>query len=274
MWIVFGRKGAVTLRPDPNDAIEPVPRLDEAGTTPAGDVSTTPFRPGEPLAVMRPARILVAETHPLTRFGIRRALEEQGFSVCAEADDAAAAIDAALHQRPDVCLLDAELEGGVQDAIREIASELPDAAVVVLTDTRDDRVLVDALCAGASGSVQKDVDPKHLALTLQVVLEGDVPLPRSVVAALLEPSRATAREGSVVSDGRPGRTALTRREREVLRLLREGRTTAEVAAQLFISKVTVRSHICAIVRKLGVADRQAAIRRLSGEIAFRKDAED
>ena len=60
----------------------------------------------------------------------------------------------------------------------------------------------------------------------------------------------------------------------MLELLREGRTTAEVAARLFISKVTVRSHICAIVRKLGVADRQAAIQRLSGGIAFGKDAED
>ncbi len=267
--------GGVLLRPDSKDATESVARLGEAGTTPArGDVGITPFRPAEPLAGARSTRILVAETHPLTRFGIRRALEEQGFSITAEAADAAAAVEAAFRERPDVCLLDAELAGGVQDAMRTIASELPDAAVVVLTDKRDDGVVVDALCAGASGSVQKDVDPEHLALTLQVVLEGDVPLPRSVVTALLGESRASAWDDAAPPAGRPGGTALTRREREVLRLLREGRTTAEVAGQLFISKVTVRSHICAIVRKLGVADRQAAIRRLSGEIAFRKDAED
>lgn len=266
--------GGVLLRSDSEDVTESVARLGEAGTTPAGgDVGITPFWPAEPLARARSARILVAETHPLTRFGIRRALEEQGFSITAEAADAAAAVEAALRERPDVCLLDAELAGGVQDAMRTIASELPDAAVVVLTDTRDDGVLVDALCAGASGSVQKDVDPEHLALTLQVVLEGDVPLPRSVVTALLGESRAPASDDSAAPAGRPRRSVLTKREREVLELLRDGRTTAEVAARLFISKVTVRSHICSIVRKLGVADRQAAIRRLTDGIAFRRDAE-
>ncbi len=72
--------------------------------------------------------------------------------------------------------------------------------------------------------------------------------------------------------GQPRGVPLAKREREVLELLREGRTTAEVAVRLFISKVTVRSHICSTVRKLGVVDRYAAVRRLAGGMAFRRDA--
>ena len=254
---------------------ESAPGFEGAGTTPLrGHVGITAFPTNRPVVAARGARVLVAATDRLTRLAIRRALEQEDFSVCAEATDAATAVRAALRERPDACLVDAELEGDAGGAIRAITVEVPDAALVLLTSGGGDRVVFDALCAGATGSIPRDAEPARLAHTLQVVLEGDVPLPRSVVAALIEESRAPARDELAPQGRSPGGGELTKREREVLELLREGRTTAEIAARLFISKVTVRSHICAVVRKLGVSDRQAAIRRLADRTSFRRDTED
>jgi two-component system, NarL family, nitrate/nitrite response regulator NarL len=206
-------------------------------------------------------RVLIADGHALTRFGIRRALEERSFSVCGEAADASTAVETALRLRPDACLVELELPGGGIGATEALARQLPESAVVALTSTADDPLLLDALRAGACGCVPKDVDPERLAVALRVVLAGDVVLPRRLVSSLTQQADERAGWRGLGPANRSG-ARLTRREREVLELLGAGMTTAEIAGRLFVSQVTVRTHVCAILKKLGVRDRAAAIRFL------------
>jgi len=209
----------------------------------------------------RAPRVLVADENALTRFGIRRALEESGFCVCAEACDAAGAAESALGERPDICLLGLDMPGDGIGAIRRITSRLQATAVVMLTDSGDEGDLLAALCAGASGYLPKDIDPGRLPLALQSVVPGDVALPRVLLLRLMEEARHRASGRRSPLSARLA-ARLTTRESEVLKLLREGLTTGEIAQRLFISQVTVRTHVCSIVKKLHVPDRKAAIRLL------------
>ena len=203
-------------------------------------------------------RILVADANALTRFGIRRALEEHGFFVCAEAADASEAVEAAVRERPDICLLDLHMPGDKIAAIAAIAAELPATAVVMLTPSRDDD-LFDALCAGASGYLPKDIDPSGFPVTLRRVLEGEVALPRAVLTRLVQEFQERGKKRHLPLLQERG-VKLTSREWEVLELLRQGLTTAEIAGHLFVSQVTVRTHVASILKKLSVPDRAAAIR--------------
>ncbi len=209
----------------------------------------------------RPIRVVVADDHVPTRAGVRLALEGHGFSVCAEAGDARAAVAAAVRERPDVCLLDIRMPGNGIAAAFEIKSALPDTAVVMLTVSRDDADLFDALRAGASGYLLKDLDPARLPFALRGVLDGEAALPRQLVARLIEEFRSRGRRKRLVIGAGRG-VDLTEREWEVLELLREGARTAEIAERLFISQVTVRRHVSEILRKLRVSDRKAALRLL------------
>jgi DNA-binding NarL/FixJ family response regulator len=209
-----------------------------------------------------PIRVLVADDHPPTRAGVRLALERGGgFEVCAEAPDAEGAIVAAREHRPDVCLLDINMPGDGIKAAEVIAHELPDTAVVMLTVSRTDSDLFDALRAGASGYLLKDIDPARLPLALMGVLEGEAALPRRLVALLIEEFRERKRRRRIPLVGRRS-VELTDREWEVLQLMREGCSTDEIAARLFISPVTVRTHVSAILRKLHVPTREAAVELL------------
>jgi DNA-binding NarL/FixJ family response regulator len=202
-------------------------------------------------------RVLVADHSPSTRAGVRLALESDGCSVCAEAGDASAAVEAALHERPDVCLLDSELPGGSIAAAAEISSKLPDTRVVVFSDSRSDADLFAALQAGASGYLLKDVDPARLAITLRRLLKGEAALPRALVTRLIEEFRQRERRRRLAA-----LHDLTNREFEVLELLSQNLSTAEIADRLFVAKVTVRTHVASTLKKLGVPDRQSAIRLL------------
>jgi DNA-binding NarL/FixJ family response regulator len=206
-------------------------------------------------------RVLIADDHPPTRAGVRMALEAGGFEVCAEAGDAAGAIEAAIRELPDVCLLDIHMPGDGIHAAEAISHELPDAAVVMLTVSREDTDLFDALRAGASGYLLKDIDPARLPLALHGVLEGEAALPRQLVALLIEEFRERRRRRRTPLRGRRS-AELTDREWEVLQLMRQGAQTEEIAARLFISPVTVRTHVSAILRKLHVPTREAAIELL------------
>jgi DNA-binding NarL/FixJ family response regulator len=211
--------------------------------------------------VTLPIRVLIADDHPPTRAGVRLALEEGGFEVCAEAGDAVGAIEAATRELPDVCLLDIHMPGDGIQAAEAISHELPDAAVVMLTVSREDTDLFDALRAGASGYLLKDIDPARLPLALRGVLEGEAALPRQLVALLIEEFRERRRRRRIPLRGRRS-AELTDREWEVLQLMRQGAQTEEIAARLFISPVTVRTHVSAILRKLHVPTREAAIELL------------
>jgi DNA-binding NarL/FixJ family response regulator len=203
-------------------------------------------------------RVLIADDHPPTRAGVRLSLEESGrFEVVGEVATAGAAVEAAQRLHPDVVLLDIVMPGGGIEAAREITSCCPDSAVVMLTVSRDDADLFAALRAGARGYLLKDIDPDRLANALEGVVAGEAALPRGLVARLIDEFRTRDRQASQ----RSGPLAqLTDREWETLDLMRQGMSTQDIAQALFVSPVTVRTHVSAILRKLRVADRQSAIR--------------
>jgi DNA-binding NarL/FixJ family response regulator len=202
-------------------------------------------------------RIVIADDHPPTRAGVRVALESGGFTVCSEHGDATGAVRAALQERPDVCLLDVNMPGNGIAAAARIHAALPDTAVVMLTVSNDNNDLFDALRAGASGYLLKDTDPARLPFALRGVLEGEAALPRALVARLIDEFRD--REQRRVSLLKRRSVELTSREWQVLELLRTGLTTGEIADQLVISRVTVRTHVSAILKKLQVGNRKAAL---------------
>ncbi|HKG43510.1 MAG TPA: response regulator transcription factor [Gaiellaceae bacterium] len=204
-------------------------------------------------------RVLIADDHPLTRVGIRLALERGGFDVCAEADDGPSAVEAAERERPDVCLLDVQMPGSGIQAAEGIATRVPEAAIVMLTVSRRDSDLFDALRAGASGYLLKDTDPQRLPLALQGVLDGEAALPRHLVALVIDEFRERGRRRPLLK--RRG-VVLTDREWEVLELMSQGMTTFEIADRLFIEPVTVRTHVSAILKKLHVSSRKAALQLL------------
>jgi DNA-binding NarL/FixJ family response regulator len=210
-----------------------------------------------------PIRVVLADDHPQTRSRVRQALEAGGFEVCGEAANATAAVESALASKPDVVLLDIHMPGNGIRAAREVSDQLPDTAVVMLTQSRSDEDLFDALRAGASGYLQKDMDTDRLPNALRGVLAGEAAIPRSLVSQILNEFRAPA----VRKFGRKPKAAslLTSREWEVMELLGQGQSTDDVAGRLFISPTTVRVHLSSVLRKLRVKDRKSAFDILRGD---------
>jgi DNA-binding NarL/FixJ family response regulator len=209
-----------------------------------------------------PIRVLIADDHAPTRADLREAVEaDDRFVVVAEAADGAAAVQAALREQPDLCLLDIRMPGSGIAATREITTRLPETKVVMITISLDDDDLLNALRAGAAGYLLKDIDPSRLPHALSDAMEGGAPIPRRLVARLVAEFKDHGpRRRPVVS---PSGYDLTSREWEVLSLLREGLSTAQIASRLFVSRATVRSHVAAVLRKLHVPDREA-LRKLDG----------
>jgi DNA-binding NarL/FixJ family response regulator len=206
-------------------------------------------------------RVVIADDHAPTREDIRRALEGAGLSVVGEAPDAFGAIDVALRERPDLCLLDVHMPGGGVRAVWEISARLPQTRIVMLTVSVDDRDLFGALQAGAGGYLLKDMDLERLPDALADAMEGRGALPRVLVPRLIDRFRDhRARRRTVLAEGDESR--LTSREWQVLDLLRQDLTTSEIARRLVLSPVTVRTHVNAIVKKMGARDRDALVREL------------
>jgi DNA-binding NarL/FixJ family response regulator len=208
---------------------------------------------------MAPVRVLVADDHPSARAGVRAVLQaEDDFVVCAEVGDAQEAVDAAVAQRPDICLLDVHMPGSGISAAARISERLPDTTVVMLTVSGADSDLFDALRAGASGYLLKDTNPDRIPSILKAVLSGEGAIPRRMVGRMVEEFRERGRRRVPLQDRRVAR--LTSRELEVLELMAEDFTTAEIAQRLFISPVTVRRYVGGILKKLRVPDRDRALR--------------
>lgn len=211
----------------------------------------------------QPVRVLIADDDGATRAGVRLSLSGQGFDICAEADSASAALAAALRERPDICLLEADLPGGGVVAAEAIAESLPGAVIVMLSATVDEERLFAALHAGARGYLLKDMDTARLPMALRGVLDGEAALPRVLMGRVLEEFRARERGRHASELSRLG-VQLTHRERQVLELLDRGLETAEIGELLAISAVTVRRHVSEILRKLRAPDRESALRLLRG----------
>jgi DNA-binding NarL/FixJ family response regulator len=213
--------------------------------------------------VTTPISVLLADDHARTRAMVRAALEQNGdFRVCAEAADADSAVLAAKRENPDVCLLDINMPGSGIAATAAITTALPGTAVVMLTVSRQDEDLFDALRAGASGYLLKGLDEDTIGDSLHRVLDGEATLPGTLVARLIEEFRDREHRRVAVADGPAAR--LTGREWDVLELMRKGASTNEISERLFVSPTTVRTHVSAILKKLGVPTREAAIKLLDG----------
>jgi len=216
------------------------------------------------VAVTPGPSVLIADDHAPTRALVRRALENGGFFVCAEVPDADRAISAARQTSPDVALLDVRMPGSGIRAAEVIGTEQPGTSVVMLTVSAEDGDLFSALSAGASGYLLKGQDPTRFPELLRKVLSGEAALSGTLVKRLVQEYR--------VRDVRqrfrarlPRGARLTPKEWEVLELLNDGLGTADIARRLFVAEVTVRTHLAAIIRKLNVKDRAAALRLVRGD---------
>ena len=208
-----------------------------------------------------PIRVLIADDHVTTRWGVRDTLEERGgFDIVAEAADGDVAVLAARRTRPDVCLLDLNMPGGGVAAARAIRAELPDCVLLALTVSDDSTDVLAAVHAGFDGYLLKAMSAERLPDAIQGAMAGEVAMPRRLMRTVVTAARSRperSRHGS--------RARLTDRELDVLDLLAEGLTTKEAARRLGISPVTVRRHVSLIVAKLGVRDRDEALARTRDE---------
>jgi DNA-binding NarL/FixJ family response regulator len=210
-------------------------------------------------------RVILVDDQPLLRTGFRMILEaEPDIAVVGEAADGQQAVELVRTLQPDVVLMDIRMPrmDGVE-ATRRIAGSGRDgdgdtARVLVLTTFDLDEYVVEALRAGASGFLLKDVPADDLIAAIRVIADGDALLAPSITRRLLDmyASRLPAAE-----DPTPDALAmLTEREVEVLRLVARGMSNAEIAAELFVSETTVKTHVGHVLTKLGLRDRvQAAV---------------
>jgi DNA-binding NarL/FixJ family response regulator len=206
-------------------------------------------------------RILLAEADRPTRAGLRLAVQRAGFASVDEAGSLAEALAAASERRPDVALVAADLAGDGVETTRRLVSLHPTMRVIVLSSQLGEDELLEAVLAGASGYLAKDMSVERLPHAIRGVLAGEVALPRLHADKLLAELRRrdAARERIAARTG----ASLTDREWDVLQLLGGGASTAEIAHRLRISQVTARRHISTLLAKLGVPDRASAARLVS-----------
>ena len=207
-------------------------------------------------------RVLIADDHEPTRAGVRMALNRGGCVVCAEVDNAVDAVTAALREEPDACLIDLQMPGDGLRAVAGIAARLPNTRVLVLTVSPDADDMFDALRAGADGYLLKDMDSRALPDVVRGALAGEASLPGHLTAWLIDEFRHRGQRRSLDLDGSK-RVALTPREWDVLELLDEGLTTAEIAGRLAVTQATVRRHVSTLLHKMGASTREQARRLLA-----------
>ncbi|UZI32073.1 response regulator transcription factor [Streptomyces sp. CA-278952] len=199
-------------------------------------------------------RVLLVDDHQVVRRGLRTFLEiQEDIEVVGEASDGAEGVARTEELRPDIVLMDIKMPGtdGIE-ALRRLRELDNPAKVLIVTSFTEQRTVVPALRAGASGYVYKDVDPDALAGAIRSVHAGHVLLQPEVAGALL------AQDDAGTGTGRG--STLTEREREVLGLIADGRSNREIARAFVLSEKTVKTHVSNILMKLDVADRtQAAL---------------
>ena len=210
-------------------------------------------------------RVLLVDDQELVRTGLRGILRTQfGFDVVGECADGSEVVAAVESLRPDVVLMDVRMPraDGVQ-ATRELRGRPGSPPVLALTTFDDDEVLAGILRAGASGFILKGVTAEDLQRAVRAVAEGGAWLDPAVSARVLATYRTAAPPSamapSTTGAADAGLDALTGREREVLALIGQGKTNAEIAAELFVGEGTVKTHINHVFTKLRLRDRAAAV---------------
>ena len=198
-------------------------------------------------------RVVLADDHHFFREGMRELLTAEGITVVGEAADGAQAISLTRELDPDVVVIDLKMPNvsGV-DAVRELVTAAPQTPVVVLTASADERDVLDALAAGASGYLLKDTRADELTSALHLAAGGHAVLPGDALRALA--ARARSDDQPSVGDDREG-PAFSERELQIIRLVAAGADNAAIGRELSISKHTVKQHITNIFAKLGVQNR-------------------
>lgn len=200
-----------------------------------------------------PIRVLIADDQALVRTGFRLILNaEDDLQVVGEAPDGEHAVALARQTSPDVCLMDVRMPGVDGLAATRRMMELPSPPRVVMLTTFDlDEYVLEALRAGASGFLLKDVSAGDLGAAVRIVAGGDALLSPRVTRRLLE----RFEQLPAIATPPAGWEELTEREREVFALVADGRSNAEIGAGLHLSEATVKTHVGRVLRKLDVRDR-------------------
>jgi DNA-binding NarL/FixJ family response regulator len=204
-------------------------------------------------------RVLIVDDQGLVRAGFRMILEaEDDIEVVGEAADGLEAIAEATRLEPDVVLMDVRMPelDGIEATRRLLANGAVNTKVVMLTTFDMDEYVYDALHAGASGFLLKDVPPEHLIDGIRSVASGDALLAPSITRRLIE---EFVRSGPASTSPPPGLDQLTARELEVLQLMARGLSNAEIAKELFVSETTVKTHVAHVLMKLDLRDRVQAV---------------
>ncbi len=201
-------------------------------------------------------RVLLADDHQMLRQAVRRALEESGLTVVGEAGDGNEAVALAQALVPDVILMDVSMPilDGIE-ATRRISATPSAARILVLTMHDEDALRARAIRAGAAGFLTKDCELREVVAAVRAVASGEMLVSPDIAQAMLAqfPEEPVADE--VVDTTGP----LTRREREVLQSVADGRSTTEIGRELFISVKTVKNHLASIYAKLDARDRTQAV---------------
>jgi DNA-binding NarL/FixJ family response regulator len=188
--------------------------------------------------------IVLGDDHPLVRHGVRRLLEREEFDVLGEGSDGLEVVGLAQQHRPDVVLLDLSMPvmNGI-GAVKELSRVSPSTKVIILTMHTEEHYILEALRAGVKGCVSKTQAPEHLLQAIREVCRGGVYLSPSVSGVVVQ---------GYLSKSETPYDPLTDRERQVLQLIAEGKTTKEVAVILGVSVKTAESHRSSLMSKLDV----------------------
>jgi DNA-binding NarL/FixJ family response regulator len=205
-------------------------------------------------------RVLLADDQALVRAGFRMILDaEEDIGVVGEASDGNEAVEQARRLEPDVVLMDIRMPelDGIEATRRVVAMEGdPPVRVLMLTTFDLNEYVYEALRAGASGFLLKDVPPEQLAAGIRVVAQGEALLAPSITKRLIQEFAAAA---PISAPPPKGLDELTARELEVFGLIARGLSNAEIAAELIVSETTVKTHVARVLMKLGLRDRVQAV---------------
>ena len=206
-------------------------------------------------------RIMIADDQALVRAGFKMILDaEDDIEVVGEAVDGVQAVDMARRLKPDVVLMDIRMPelDGIEATRRVVATRDDDAPtrVIMLTTFDLNEYVYEALRAGASGFLLKDVPPEQLAEGIRIVAGGEALLAPSITRRLIEEFAEVA---PAIPEAPPGLDDLTARELEVFKLIARGLSNAEIASELVVSETTVKTHVARMLMKLGLRDRVQAV---------------